>query len=172
MKLPKVYWCYGLSGSGKTTLTQGLAKELRALNFSVLVIDGDDLRSGLCKDLLFSEQDRTENVKRAAYIAKLAVQQGILVIVALMTPQKSMRELARSVVGSHQFEEIYLQCPLFVCEQRDTKGLYQLSANDGIKNLSGKDSPFEPSTEADFVIKTAEINAQQCIDQVLNFIMS
>lgn len=123
-----VLWLYGLSGAGKTTLATALANRLKDAGCPTLVLDGDALRSGLCQDLEFTQEDRLENVRRAAELARLLSEQGYVVLVALMTPHERMRQLARSIVGESSFYEVYLSCDYAACSRRDPKGLYAKAA--------------------------------------------
>jgi adenylylsulfate kinase-like enzyme len=119
-----VFWLYGLSGAGKTSLSVECAERIRAAGNPVLVLDGDVLRRGVCRDLGFSDDDRRENVRRTAEMARVAADSGIPVIVALITPQVSMRDLARQIVGTQRFSEIFVDAPFAECRRRDAKGLY------------------------------------------------
>jgi adenylyl-sulfate kinase len=149
MQKGRVFWFFGLSGSGKTTLSVALAPRLRSRGHGVLWLDGDELRSGLCRDLGFTDAARTENIRRAAEIAALASRQGQIVLAAFITPREDLRQLAREIVGRDYLELIWVDAPLHVCRQRDPKGLYRKSDTGGLLLLTGVHSAFEPPAEFD-----------------------
>src|SRR4051812_20398359 len=123
----RVFWFFGLSGSGKTTLTAWLDQRLREQGHSVLLLDGDELRAGLCRDLGFSDEARTENIRRAAELARLAITQGRVVLAAFIAPRGDLRRLAAEIIGPGSIDLIWVDAPLAVCRQRDPKGLYRKS---------------------------------------------
>ena len=143
MREGRVFWFFGLSGSGKTTLSTALARSLRAQGHIVLVLDGDLLRAGLCRDLGFSDKARTENIRRAAELARMALTQGQIVLAAFITPREGLRQLAREIIGPERIDMIWVDAPLAVCRQRDPKGLYQQSAAGSLPLLTGVHSAFE-----------------------------
>ena len=149
-----VFWLFGLSGAGKTTLATGLAAVLRSQGRTVLLLDGDALRSGLCRDLGFTDEARWENIRRAAELAKLAVAQDQIVIAAFITPREGLRSLVREIVGQNRLDLIWVDAPLAVCQQRDPKGLYLQSSQGKIPLLTGVNSVFEPPTAYDLRVKT------------------
>lgn len=151
---PHVFWLCGLSGAGKSTLADRLTSHLRAKQRAVLALDGDVLRSGLCRDLGFSDADRTENLRRAAELARLAACQGMAVVVACITPLNAHRRLVADIVGRPHLSLIYLDAPLAVCRQRDVKGLYARALDGAVPLMTGVSSAFEPPTTADLVIPT------------------
>lgn len=163
----RVFWLYGLSGAGKTTLADQVAKRLQARGHAPLVLDGDALRSGLCRDLGFAPEDRLENVRRTAELARLLSAQGHLVICALMTPHESMRRLARSIVGNESFHEVYLRCDYDTCARRDPKGLYAGAEAGELKHLPGKDMAFEEPLRPDLVLETDRRSVEECADTLL-----
>ncbi len=144
MATGRVFWFFGLSGSGKTTLTTALARTLREQGRTVLLLDGDVLRSGLCRDLGFSDEARTENIRRAAEVARLAIMQGQVVLAAFITPREDLRRLAGEIIGPGHFDLIWVDAPLAVCRERDPKGLYRKSAAGAVPLLTGVHSTFEP----------------------------
>ena len=137
-------WFTGLSGSGKSTLANLLEQELHKLKISTFVLDGDNLRYGLNKDLSFSKQDRSENIRRVGEVSKLLISAGIVVLSAFVSPFRKDRERVKEIVGKENFYEIYVNASLGVCEKRDTKGLYEKARNGLIKDMTGVSSPYEP----------------------------
>lgn len=161
-----VYWFYGLSGAGKTTLATGFESWLNAQGVMVLILDGDQLRSGLCKDLGFGRGDRLENVRRAAELAKLLAQQGTTVLAALMSPEVAMRHLAREIIAPLPFYEVYLECDVAVCVKRDSKGLYERALSNALTDLPGIDTCFEPPSCPDLHFDTGTVGYAQCLEEV------
>ena len=139
-----VIWFTGLSGAGKTTIARGLQRRIFDEGYLCQVIDGDEIRTGINNNLGFSLQDRTENVRRVAEIAKIFSNTAIITIVSLISPTESLRNLARNIIGEECFFEVFIDAPLEICEQRDVKGLYKKARNGEIKGFTGIDSPFEP----------------------------
>lgn len=146
-----VYWLCGLSGAGKSTLAAGLAAGLREEGHGVLELDGDRVRAGLSAGLGFTEEGRTENIRRAAEVARLAVESDLVVVASFITPRAAQRDLARSIVGAGRFSLVHVSAPLELCRRRDVKGLYARGGTE----LTGVAQPFEPPTAADLVIDTA-----------------
>lgn len=163
------YWLTGLSGAGKTTLAIALAQHLRTLGQAVCVLDGDALRSGLCRDLNFSAADREENMRRTAEMAKLLNGQGITVIAALISPTIAGRAAARHTIGAARFIEIYVNTPLAVCQQRDAKGLYAKARQDNTLALTGIKAPYEAPINADLCIDTSQLSLQVAVDCICSF---
>ena len=139
----KVIWFTGLSGSGKTTLASALEKRLFELNYFCQILDGDNVRSGINKNLRFTEEDRMENIRRIAEVSKLFMNCGIILICAFISPTNEMRETARRIIGEKDFLEVFIDTPLEICEKRDPKGLYKKAREGKIKNFTGISSPFE-----------------------------
>lgn len=139
----KVIWFTGLSGSGKTTLASMLEKKLFELNYFCQILDGDNVRSGINKNLRFTEEDRLENIRRIAEVSKLFMNCGIILICSFISPTNEMRQLAREIIGEEDFLEVFVNTPLEVCEQRDPKGLYKRARAGEIPNFTGISSPFE-----------------------------
>ncbi|MFC5458177.1 adenylyl-sulfate kinase [Prosthecobacter fluviatilis] len=164
----KVLWLYGLSGAGKTTLAIAFAQVLREAMHPAVVLDGDRLRMGMCQDLAFSSEDRQENVRRTAELAKLLCEQGLIVVVALMTPHESMRQMARSIIGDKSFKAVFVKCDYAVCASRDTKGLYARAAAGNIHQFPGKDFVFEEPARSDLVLDTATESIPACIHSLIH----
>lgn len=162
----KCIWLLGLSGAGKTTLSEVLADQLKVSGQQVIVLDGDVLRTGLNKNLGFSELDRAENVRRTAEVAKLFLNEGYWVIVALITPMESMRKTNRMILGNAYFE-VFVDTPLAICQDRDPKGLYAKVKNEGLKNFTGIDSPFELPVLADLVVKTENLSVAETVNRIV-----
>jgi len=139
----KVIWFTGLSGSGKTTLASLLEKKLFEHDYFCQIIDGDNVRSGINKNLRFTEEDRIENIRRIAEVSKLFMNCGIILICAFISPTNEIRQMAKEIVGEDDFLEVFIDTPLDVCEQRDPKGLYKKARAGEIKNFTGISSPFE-----------------------------
>lgn len=165
-----VIWFTGLSGSGKTTLANGLEKELHQLGFKTFILDGDNLRSGLCKDLGFTDEDRVENIRRVGEVAKLMLEAGIIVLAAFVSPFKKDREMVRELIGPENFVSVFVDCPIAVCEERDTKGLYKKARAGVLKNFTGISSPFEAPRTADLTLKTAEFTKEKLITELMDFV--
>lgn len=156
-----VLWMVGLSGSGKSTLAKALEKDLHEEGFLTQLLDGDNLRTGINNNLGFTEEDRMENIRRAAEVSKLFMNCGIVTICSLISPTAEIRKMAREIIGEG-FVEVYVNCPLEVCEQRDVKGLYKKVRNGEIKNFTGVDSPFEEPVNPDIEIKTDQVELDAC----------
>jgi adenylylsulfate kinase len=167
---PMVVWLVGLSGSGKSTLARGLENALHEKGFLTQLLDGDNLRSGINKNLTFTEEDRVENIRRAAEVSKLFANCGIITICSLISPTHEVRDMARSIIGEKYFE-VFVNCPIEVCESRDVKGLYKKARAGEIKNFTGIDSPFESPQKPDLEIKTDVNSIGVCHNQLLNTII-
>lgn len=166
----KTIWMTGLSGSGKTTLTNQLEKKLFLENYTCVVLDGDVLREGMNKGLGFSEQERYENIRRTAEIAKINTQNGIISIVALISPLQKMRNLAKEIIGKEDFIEVYISTSIEECENRDVKGLYAKARQGKIENLTGIQSIYEPPIIPDIVINTESITIENCTQTIYGHI--
>ncbi|MEZ4958102.1 MAG: adenylyl-sulfate kinase [Saprospiraceae bacterium] len=165
-----VLWLTGLSGSGKSTIAQQLEKELLIKGYLAKVLDGDNIRSGINNNLGFSMEDRDENIRRIAEIAKLFVDTGIITICSFISPTVEIRAFAKEIIGNDDFLEIYINTPLEVCEKRDVKGLYKKARTGALKNFTGIDSPYEPPIAPDLEIKTIENSIEESTDILLDFI--
>ena len=167
----KVIWFTGLSGSGKTTLASNLEKDLFFHRFFCQVLDGDNIRSGINNNLGFSETDRLENIRRIAEVSKLLINTGMIIICSFISPTDEIRNLARKIIGEKDFIEIFLNPPLEVCEQRDTKGLYKKARAGLIKAFTGISSPFEAPKHPDLEIDTSAIGIKESVDLIFNTII-
>lgn len=165
---PKCLWFTGLPSSGKTTLANKIEEKLFKINKHSYILDGDNLRHGVCSDLNFSEQDRVENIRRAAEISKLMFDAGLIVIVSFVSPYLAGRDYARSLFEKNDFFEIYLNTPLDVCEKRDVKGLYKKARNGLIKDMTGIGSAFEPPLKAEIEIDTDKMTINDSANLILN----
>lgn len=160
---PKVFWMTGLSGSGKSTIANALQNELFQKGYQVYVLDGDNVRGGLNKDLDFSDGGRIENIRRISEVAKLFADAGFVVITAFISPFQSDREQAKNIIGSEYFCEVFVDTPLEICEQRDVKGLYKKARAGKIPNFTGIGSAFEKPEEPDVQVKTQEMEVTECV---------
>ena len=168
---PCILWFTGLSGSGKSTIANAVELELFKRGRKTYLLDGDNVRHGLNKDLGFSEQDRIENIRRIGEVAKLFVDSGLIVLSAFISPFKSDRQIARSLVKYDEFIEVFIDTPLEVCEQRDPKGLYKKARDGAIKNFTGISSPYEAPEDPQIHIKTDEHSIEECVDIVINYLI-
>ena len=164
---PMCLWMTGLSGAGKSTLANALEQELNRKGKHTYILDGDNLRHGLNSDLGFSVADRNENVRRAAEMAQLIVDAGLIVIVGLISPFKKERDWARSLFKPNQFKEIHISTSLQECEHRDTKGLYEKARRSEIKDFTGIDSPYETPENPDMMIDTRNKTVEECVHIIL-----
>ncbi len=167
----RVIWMTGLSGSGKTTLAIGLEKELQKRGFLTQILDGDNIRTGINKNLGFSNEDRTENIRRIAEVSKLFVNCGIITINCFVSPTLDIREQAKSIIGEADFREIYVNASYHECEKRDVKGLYKKARNGEIKNFTGLDAPFEAPENAFLEIKTVDLSIEDSVNYLVNAIL-
>ncbi|MFC2126126.1 adenylyl-sulfate kinase [Bacteroidota bacterium] len=167
----RVIWIIGLSGSGKSSLARGLENSLHEAGYLTILLDGDNLRTGVNNNLGFSEEDREENIRRTAEVAKLFGGCGVITICSFISPTHYIQSMARSIIGEDLYREVYIDCPLDVCEQRDTKGLYAKARRGEIINFTGIDSPFEVPLNPDLEIRSAEepieASHQKLVDYVL-----
>jgi bifunctional enzyme CysN/CysC len=166
---PALLWFTGLSGAGKSTIANKLEKKLHALGKRTFVLDGDNVRHGLNRDLGFTEADRVENIRRVAEVAKLFVEAGLITMVAFISPFRSERETARQLVGPDEFIEIFVNTPLEVCEQRDPKGLYKKARRGDLPNFTGLDSPYEAPSDAELTLDALNNSAEDLADRIIRF---
>jgi bifunctional enzyme CysN/CysC len=164
---PVVLWFTGLSGAGKSTIANLVEKKLHAMGRHSYLLDGDNLRHGLNKDLGFTDADRVENIRRVAEVARLMVDAGLIVLTAFISPFRAEREMARSLVGDGEFIEIFVDTPLAVAETRDVKGLYRKARRGELSNFTGIDSPYEPPEAPELVVNTVECSADEAAEKVI-----
>jgi adenylylsulfate kinase len=167
----KVIWLTGMSGSGKTTIAKGLEKYLFSKGIINQILDGDNIRVGLNKNLSFSESDRTENIRRIAEVSKLFLNSGVVTINCFVSPLKKMRQLAKDIIGKEDFIEIYINASLETCKQRDVKGLYKKALNGKIKNFTGISSNYEAPEQADLELITNEKSFNESIEELSKFVL-
>ena len=166
-----VFWMIGLSGSGKSTLAKALERVLHEKGILTMLLDGDNLRSGINNNLGFTETDRIENIRRAAETAKLFLQCGVVTICSFISPTAEIRQIAKTIIGENCLE-VYINAPLEVCEQRDVKGLYKKARNGEIKNFTGIDSPFEAPVQPALELNTGELSKEECLDKLVEFALT
>jgi len=163
-------WFTGLSGSGKSTLAVQLEAQLHARGFKTYLLDGDNIRAGLNKDLTFTDEGRVENIRRIGEVAKLMLDAGVIVLSAFISPFQSDRDQVRSIIGSQHYVEVFVNAPLEVCEQRDVKGLYKKARAGEVKNFTGINSPYEVPQHPDVVVETGNLSVEESISRLMNFI--
>ena len=166
-----ILWFTGLSGAGKSTLAHCVEEELHQHGCSTFVLDGDNVRHGLCGDLGFTAEDRNENIRRIAEVAKLMLEAGVITLTAFISPFREEREKARLIFPHGEFLEIYCRAPLEVCEQRDVKGLYARAREGKIKDFTGISAPFEEPVEPDLEIRTDKLTVEQSVKVLLDFVL-
>jgi bifunctional enzyme CysN/CysC len=167
---PKIIWFTGLSGSGKSSIANILEKKLHSMGHHTIILDGDNIRHGLNKDLGFTEADRVENIRRVGEVAKLMVESGLICITAFISPFESERRMIRSLVSEEEFIEIYVDTPLEICEKRDVKGLYAKARSGQLPNFTGISSPFEAPQNPEIRIDTTKVSAELAADTVIDFL--
>ena len=168
-----IIWFTGLSGSGKSTLAHAVEEELHRKGIRTFVFDGDNVRHGLCGDLGFSEEDRTENIRRVGQMAKLFIESGVIALTAFISPIQVDRQRVRMMVDHDEdFLEIYCDCPIEVCEDRDVKGLYQRARKGEISDFTGISSPYEEPENAELIIDTAKLTIEESVVEVINMLES
>ena len=168
----RVYWFTGLSGSGKSTIVEGVERRLFDLGYFSQVLDGDNMRSGVCNNLSFSLEDRQENIRRIAEVAKLYNTSGVITLCSFISPTIAIRKMAQEIIRLENFSEIYVNADLSVCEERDVKGLYKKARAGEIKGFTGIDSPYEKPINPELEINTSHQEIEQSVDTVLNFILN
>ena len=164
---PAVLWFTGIPGSGKSTIANLVEVRLHAAGCLTYLLDGDNVRHGLCRDLGFSDADRDENIRRAAEVARLMLDAGLIVLVSLISPFRAAREQARALFAPGEFLEIHVDAPLALARQRDPKGLYARAARGEISDFTGIDSPYEPPERPELALDTARLSAGEAAERVL-----
>jgi adenylyl-sulfate kinase len=168
---PFTVWLTGLSASGKSTLAFALERALNEAGRACYVLDGDNVRHGLNRDLGFTDEDRTENIRRIAEVAKLMNDAGLIVITAFISPLRSDREMAKTIIGEEQYREVYVATSIEVCESRDPKGLYQKARQGLVKDFTGVSAPYETPTSPSLTLDTAAMSKEACIEALLKLIL-
>jgi len=168
----KVIWITGLSGSGKSTLASGLEKALAEKGYFTQVLDGDNIRSGINNNLGFTDEDRTENVRRISEINKLFLNCGLITINAFISPTNDIRHMAKEIIGKDDFIEVFVDATVEVCIERDPKGLYKKALSGEIKNFTGISSPFDRPDDADITINTKELTIDEGVQKALEYVIS
>tara|TARA_B110000971_G_scaffold194151_1_gene207639 strand:+ start:632 stop:1240 length:609 start_codon:yes stop_codon:yes gene_type:complete len=167
---PCILWFTGLSGAGKSTIAGAVEQQLYELGHHTYLLDGDNVRHGLNKDLAFSDEDREENIRRIGEVSKLFVDAGLLVLTAFISPFRSDRRMVRELVGSNEFIEVHMNTPIETCEKRDPKGLYEKARKGEIKNFTGIDSDYEIPEHAEVTINTKELGIGECADLIIDYL--
>ena len=168
---PRVLWFTGLSGAGKSTIANEVEKRLNVMNRHTFLLDGDNVRHGLNKDLGFTEADRIENIRRVGEVAKLMADAGLIVLTAFISPFRAEREMVRQMLPAGEFVEVYVETALEVAEARDVKGLYKKARQGQLKNFTGIDSPYEPPLDPEIRVNTAEMTAEQAAEHIIRQLM-
>ena len=168
---PRVLWFTGLSGSGKSTIANAVEKRLNLMNRHTFLLDGDNVRHGLNKDLGFTEADRIENIRRVGEVAKLMADAGLIVLTAFISPFRAEREMVRSMLPEGEFIEIFVDIPLEVAEARDVKGLYKKARTGQLKNFTGIDSPYEAPESPDIRVNTVEMTVDEAAEHIVKLLM-
>ncbi|WP_440054844.1 adenylyl-sulfate kinase [Pseudoalteromonas sp. T1lg65] len=169
---PCVLWFTGFSGSGKSTVANALERALFSQGVHTYLLDGDNVRHGLCKDLGFSDEDRVENIRRVGELSKLMVDAGLIVLTAFISPFQAERDMVRNLVEDGEFIEVFLNTPLDICEQRDPKGLYKKARAGEIKHFTGIDSAYEPPINPEICLNTSEQSLDDSVQQLLQYLKS
>ena len=167
-----VLWFTGLSGSGKSTLAHAVEEELHQIGCRTIVLDGDNMRHGLCKDLDFSDESRKENIRRIGEVAKLFIESGVITLTAFISPFKEERDKVRKLLANQDLIEIYVKCPIGVCEARDVKGMYKKAKANEIKNFTGISSPYEAPESPDLIVDTDQETLDESVDKVLGVLIN
>jgi adenylylsulfate kinase len=165
-----ILWFTGLSGAGKSSLAHAVEEQLYQSGCHTFVFDGDNVRHGICADLAFSDEDRTENIRRAGEIAKLFLEAGVIALTAFISPFGADRARVRALVPHGEFFEIFCDCPLEVCEKRDVKGLYQRARAGEIKEFTGISSPYEVPQNPDLIVDTGALTLEASVAKVIKFL--
>ncbi|MGB4846840.1 MAG: adenylyl-sulfate kinase [Saprospiraceae bacterium] len=162
----KVFWMTGLSGSGKSTLATALERKLFDLGYHVAVLDGDNIRGGINNNLTFSPEDRIENIRRVAEVAKIFVSNGQICFVSFISPTIEMRQMAKQIIGAYDFVEVFIDAPIEICESRDVKGLYKKARAGEIADFTGVNAPYENPVQADIHIRTKNKSIEESFSEL------
>jgi len=166
----KILWFTGFSGAGKSTLAHALEEQLHNYGARTYVLDGDNVRKGLCKDLGFSEQDRIENIRRIGEMSRIMMDAGLIVMTAFISPFRRDRRIVRNLVDEGDFIEIFCDTPLSVCESRDIKGLYKKARAGEIPEFTGISSPYEIPEQPELIVESGSSTVEGCVDEIINFL--
>jgi adenylylsulfate kinase len=166
-----ILWFTGLSGAGKTTLAYAVEERLHKMGCRSYVIDGDIMRTGLCRDLDFSIEGRNENIRRVGEVAKVMVDAGIIAVTAFISPLRNQRRGVRALVGPGDFIEVFCRCPLPVCEKRDPKGLYRRARAGQIPDFTGISSPYEDPEHPELALDTAKLEVKECVNMIVTLLV-
>lgn len=166
---PCLIWFTGLSGSGKSTIASALEEELHRRGFHTYLLDGENVRHGLNKDLGFTDEDRVENIRRIGEMARLFVDAGVIVMSAFISPFSAERDMVRGLLDENEFIEVYMNTPLEVCESRDPKGFYRKVRQGEIKNFTGIDSTYEVPRRANITLDTSVMSVEACASELVNY---
>jgi adenylylsulfate kinase len=169
---PCIIWFTGLSGSGKSTIAGAVEQKLYELGHHTYLLDGDNVRHGLNKNLGFSDDDRIENIRRIGEMAKLFADAGLIVLTAFISPFRDDRRMVRELVEQNEFIEVHMNTPIETCEARDPKGLYRKARAGEIKNFTGIDSEYETPEAAEITVNAKELNIEQCADKVIEYLQA
>lgn len=167
-----ILWFTGLSGSGKSTIANALEEYLHRQQLRTYILDGDNVRHGLCGDLGFSDEDRKENIRRIGEVAKLFIDAGVMVLTSFISPFREDRDLVRNIVHDFEFIEIHVKCPLEICEARDVKGLYQRARKGEIKQFTGIDSPYETPDDAEITLDTSALSVEDSVEKIYEYLLN
>lgn len=168
---PCLLWFTGLSGSGKSTIANALDVALHERGYHTFLLDGDNVRHGLNKDLGFSDEDRIENIRRVGEVSKLFADSGLIVLSAFISPFTSDRRMVRNLFPAGEFIEVFMDTPLATCEERDPKGLYQKARAGQIRDFTGIDSPYEVPERPEVRLDTSEMSVDTCIEQLIGYLL-
>jgi len=169
---PCLLWFTGLSGSGKSTIANALDVALHQRGYHTFLLDGDNVRHGLCKDLGFSNDDRVENIRRIGEVSKLFADAGLIVLSAFISPFTSDRRLVRNLFPAGEFVEVFMDTPLNTCEERDPKGLYEKARAGEIKHFTGIDSPYEKPERPEVRLDTSIMDVDQCVESLIDYLLN
>lgn len=165
-------WFTGLSGSGKSTIASKVEEKLHKKGVKTYILDGDNVRAGLNRGLGFSDEDRMENLRRIGEVAKLFIDAGIVVLAAFISPKEKEREMVKEIVGKENFVQVFVDCSIEVCEERDVKGLYKKARKGEIKNFIGIDIEYEKPKKSEIIIKSDEMGVDDCADKIIESLLN